>query len=73
MINFFKKKSKKEDPILMEITRQTEELKSMCNSIRKRNESMEAEIQKTENLLLDRGYTQEDLDKIKEKSKFRVI
>lgn len=57
----------------MEITRQTEELEAICNSIRKHNESMETEIQKNEQLLLDMGYTQEDLDKIKAKSKFKVI
>ena len=73
MFNFFKKKVKKEDPILTEINRQTEELKAINDSIRRNNESLEADIQKAESLLLSRGYSQEDLKKLKTKSKLKVV
>ena len=73
MFNFFKKKVKKEDPILKEINRQTEELKAINDSIRRNNESLEADIQKAESLLLSRGYSQEDLEKLKTKSKLKVV
>ena len=73
MFNFFKKKVKKEDPILKEMNRQTEELKAITDSMHKDNESLEADIQKAESLLLNIGYSQEDLEKIKTKSKLKVV
>ena len=73
MFNFFKKKVKEEDPILKEINRQTEELKAINDSMRRTNESIEANIQKAESLLLSRGYLQEDLEKLKIKSKLKVV
>lgn len=73
MFKFLKKKVKKEDPILKEMNRQTEELKALNDSIRRNRESLDAEIQKTERLLLNMGYTQRDLDKLKTKSKLKII
>lgn len=74
MFNFFKKKVREEDPILKEINRQTEELKAINDSIHRNNESLEADIQKAERLLLNRGgYSQEDLEKLKIKSKLKII
>ena len=73
MFKFLKKKVKKEDPILKELNRQTEELEAINDIIRRNNESLDAEIQKTERLLLNMGYTQKDLDKIKTKSKLKII
>lgn len=73
MFNFLRKKVKKEDPILKEINRQTEELKAITDSMREDKESLEADIQKTESLLLSMGYSQEDLEKLKTKSKLKVI
>lgn len=73
MFNFFKKKVREEDPILKEINRQTEELKAINDSIRRNNKSLEADIQKAERLLLNRGYSQEDLEKLKIKSKLKII
>ena len=73
MFNFFKKKVREEDPILKEINRQTEELKAITNSMHKNNESLEADIQKAESLLLNMGYSQEDLEKLKTKSKLKVV
>ena len=69
MFNFLRKKVKKEDPILKEIDRQTEELKVISDSMRKNNESIEADIQETESLLINMGYSKEDLDKLKPKLK----
>ena len=73
MFNFFKKKVREEDPILKEMKRQTEELKAINDSMRRNNESIEADIQKAENLLLSIGYSQEDLEKLKIKSKLKVV
>ena len=73
MFNFLRKKVKKEDPILKEINRQTEELKTITDSMHKDNESLEADIQKAESLLLNIGYSQEDLEKLKTKSKLKVV
>ena len=73
MFNFLRKKVKKEDPILKEINRQTEELKAITDSMHKNNESLEADIQKAESLLLNMGYSQEDLEKIKTKSKLKAV
>ena len=50
MFNFLRKKVKKEDPILKEINRQTEELKAITDSMHRDNESLEADIQKAESL-----------------------
>jgi mevalonate kinase len=73
MFDFLRKKLKKEDPILKEINRQTEELKAITDSMHRDNESLEADIQKAESLLLNMGYSQEDLEKIKTKSKLKVV
>lgn len=73
MFNFLRKKVKKEDPILKEINRQTEELKAITDSMHRDNESLEADIQKVESLLLNMGYSQEDLEKLKTKSKLKVV
>ena len=73
MFNFFKKKVRKDDPILKEINRQTEELKAINDSMRKNNESIEADIQKAESLLLSMGDSREDLEKLKIKSKLNVV
>lgn len=73
MFKFLKKKVKKEDPLLKEINRQTDELKAINDSIRKRNEELEAEIHRTEIALIDIGYTQVDLEKIKTKAKLKRI
>ena len=73
MFNFFKKKVREEDPILKELNRQTEELKAINDSIRRNNESLEADIRKAERLLLNMGYSQEDLEQLKTKSKLKII
>lgn len=73
MFNFLRKRVEKEDPILKEINRQTEELKVINDSLRRNNESLEANIQKTEGLLISMGYSQEDLEKLKSKSKLKIV
>jgi mevalonate kinase len=73
MFNFFKKKVKEEDPILKELNRQTEELKAITDSMHRDNESLEADIQKAESLLLSRGYSQDDLERLKTKTKLKIV
>lgn len=73
MFNFLRKKVKKEDPILKEIDRQTEELKAISDSMRKNNESIEADIQEAESLLINMGYSKEDLEKLKTKPKLKLV
>ena len=73
MFKFLRKRNKKEDPTLKDLIRQTEELKSINDSLYKHRESIEADIQKAESLLLSIGYSQEDLDKIRTKSKLKII
>nr|DAG55664.1 MAG TPA: hypothetical protein [Caudoviricetes sp.] len=73
MFNFFKKKVREEDPILKEMNRQTEELKAIIDFMCRNSESIEADIQKAESLLLSRGYSREDLEKLKTKSKLKVV
>lgn len=68
MFIFLRKRIEKEDPILKKLNRQTEELKAISDSLRRNNEQLEADIQKTESLLLSMGYSQEDLEKLKLKS-----
>lgn len=73
MFNFLRKKVKKEDPILKEIDRQTEELKAISDSMRKNNESIKADIQETESLLLNMGYSKEYLEKLKTRPKLKLL
>ena len=73
MFNFLRKKVKKEDPILKEIDRQTEELKAISDSMRKTSESIEADIQEAESLLLSMGYSKKDLEKLKTKPKLKLV
>ena len=73
MFKFLRKRNKKEDPILKEVNRQTEELRYIADSLCKNRESVEADIQKVESLLLSIGYSQDDLDKIRTKSKLKII
>lgn len=58
---------------MKEIDRQIEELKAISDSMRKSRESLEADIQKAESLLLNIGYSQEYLDKLKTKPRIKLI
>lgn len=73
MFNFLRKKVREEDPILKEMNRQTEELKAIIDFMCGNSELIEADIQKAESLLLSRGYSREDLEKLKTKSKLKVV
>lgn len=55
------------------MNRQTEELKAIIDFMCRNSESIEADIQKAESLLLSRGYSREDLEKLKTKSKLKVV
>lgn len=67
MFNFFKKKVREEDPILKEINRQTEELKAITDSMRRDNESLEADIQIAEKIITQQGILTRGFGKIKNK------
>lgn len=71
MFRFLKRK-KEENLILKELLRENDELEAINDSLRRRNESLDAAIQETEKMLLNIGYTQEDLEKIKTRSKLKV-
>lgn len=71
MFKFLKRK-KEENLILKELLRENDELEAINDSLRRRNESLDAAIQETEKMLLNIGYTQEDLEKIKTRSKLKV-
>lgn len=75
MFKFFRRKktNPEDDPTLREILRQNKELETLSEFIRENNESLKREILKKEALLRDRGYTQEDLDRIRTKAHFNVI
>lgn len=75
MFKFFRRKktNPEDDPTLREILRQNKELETLSDFIRENNESLKREILKKEALLRDRGYTQEDLDRIRTKAHFNVI
>ena len=57
---------------MKELLRENDELEAINDSLRRRNESLDAAIQETEKMLLNIGYTQEDLEKIKARSKLKV-
>ena len=57
---------------MKELLRENDELEAINDSLRRRNESLDAAIQETEKMLLNIGYTQEDLEKIKTRSKLKV-
>lgn len=75
MFKFFRRKktNPEDDPTLREILRQNKELETLSDFIRENNELLKREILKKEALLRDRGYTQEDLDRIRTKAHFNVI
>ena len=73
MFNLFKKKKITEDPILKELNRQTEELREIRKSFESNGEKTEQSIKEAEELLKSRGYTDEDLDRIKRKSQMKIV
>ena len=73
MFGLFKNKKNKPDPILEALLRQNEELENLLNETRKENAKVEEEISKAEKALKALGYTDDDLKRIEQKSKMKVI
>lgn len=73
MFGLFKNKKNKPDPILEALLRQNEELEKLLIERRKENAKVEKEISKAEKALKELGYTDDDLKRIEQKSKMKVI
>ena len=73
MFGLFKNKKNKQDPILEALLRQNEELEKLLIERRKENAKLEEEISKAEKVLKELGYTDDDLERIEQKSKMKVI
>ena len=73
MFGLFKNKKNKPDPILEALLRQDEELEKLLIETRKENAKVEEEISKAEKALKELGYTDDDLKRIEQKSKMKII
>ena len=73
MFGLFKNKKNKPDPILEALEEQNKRLEELLIERRKENAKVEKEISKAEKALKELGYTDDDLKRIKKKSKMKVI
>lgn len=73
MFGLFKNKKNKPDPILEALLRHNDELEKILIETRKENAKVEEEISKAEKALKELGYTDDDLKRIEQKSKMKVI
>ena len=73
MFGLFKNKKNKPDPILESLEKQNKMLKELLIERRKENARVEKEISKAEKALKELGYTDDDLKRIEQKSKMKVI
>ena len=73
MFGLFKNKKNKPDPILEALEEQNKRLEELLIERRKENAKVEEEIQKAEKALKELGYTDDDLERIEQKSKMKVI
>ena len=73
MFGLFKNKKNKPDPILEALEKQDKMLKELLIERQKENAKVEEEISKAEKALKAIGYTDEDLKRIEQKSKMKVI
>lgn len=73
MFGLFKNKKNKPDPILEALEKQTKELEELRIERQKENAKVEEEISKAEKALKELGYTDDDLKRIEQKSKMKVI
>ena len=72
MFGFFKRK-KKSDPILEMLREENERLDKILVERQKETAKVEEEIAKAENALRALGYTDEDLKRLVQKGKMKVI
>ena len=73
MFGLFKNKKNKPDPILEALEKQDKMLKELLIERQKENARVEEEISKAEKALKALGYTDDDLKRIEQKSKKKVI
>ena len=73
MFGFFKNKKNKPDPILEALEEQNKRLEELLIEKRKENAKVKEEISKAEKVLKELGYTDDDLKRIEQKSKMKVI
>ena len=73
MFGLFKNKKNKPDPILEALEKQNKRLEELLIERRKENAKLEEEISKAETVLKELGYTDDDLKRIEQKSKMKVI
>ena len=73
MFRLFKNKKNKPDPILEALEKQNKRLEELLIERRKENAKVEEEILKAEKALKELGYTDDDLERIEQKSKMKVI
>ena len=73
MFRLFKNKKNKPDPILEALEKQNKRLEELLIERRKENAKVEEEISKAEKVLKELGYTDDDLKRIEQKSKMKVI
>lgn len=73
MFGLFKNKKNKPDPILEALEKQNKRLEELRIERQKENAKLEEEISKAEKALKELGYTDGDLERIKQKSKMKVI
>ena len=73
MFGLFKNKKNKPDPILEALEKQNKRLEELLIERRKENAKVEEEISKAEKILKELGYTDDDLKRIEQKSKMKVI
>ena len=72
MFGLFKRK-KKTDPELEWLIKENERLDKILEEHRKERAKVDEEIDKAEKALKELGYTDEDLKKIAQKSKMKVV
>ena len=73
MFGLFKNKKNKPDPILESLEKQNKRLEELLIEKRKQNAKVKEEISKAEKVLKELGYTDDDLERIQQKSKMKVI
>ena len=73
MFGLFKNKKNKPDPILEALEEQNKRLEELLIERRKENAKVEEEISKAEKALKELGFTDDDLKRIEQKSKMKVI
>ena len=73
MFGLFKNKKNKPDPILEALEKQNKMLEELLIKRRKENAKVEEEISKAEKALKELGFTDDDLERIEQKSKMKVI